>query len=38
MRHRTLLALLLVPTLILAGPAPAEAILGAVSGRSSARR
>ena len=33
MRHRTtLLALLLVPTLILAGPAPAEAILGAVSG------
>ena len=32
MRHRTLLALLLVPALILAGPAPAEPILGAISG------
>ena len=32
MRHRTLPALLLVPALVLAAPAPAEAILGAISG------
>ena len=32
MRYRTLIALLLVPALILTAPAPADAILGAISG------